>query len=60
MSTGTKSGCSSEKQLIKQHAYSTSSTPPTEGLISKSCTGYIKDQDKVYFANIFTHAGVCF
>jgi hypothetical protein len=50
-SSGTKSGSSSEKQLVKQgwaHAYSTSSTPPTEGLISRSCTGYDKDQVKVY------------
>jgi hypothetical protein len=45
-SSGTKSGSSSEKQLVKQgwaHTYSTSSTPPTEGLISRSCTWYIKD-----------------
>jgi hypothetical protein len=37
-SSGTKSGSSSEKQLIKQgwvQTYSTSSTPPTEGLISR-------------------------
>jgi hypothetical protein len=50
-SLGTKSGSSSEKQLVKQgwvHTYSTSSTPPMEGLISRSCTGYIKDQVKVY------------
>jgi hypothetical protein len=50
-SSGTKSGFSSEKQLVKQgwaHTYSTSSTPPTEGLISRSCTRYIKDQVKVY------------
>jgi hypothetical protein len=50
-SSGTKSGSYSEKQLIKQgwvHTYSTSSTPPAEGLISRSCTGYIKDQVKVY------------
>jgi hypothetical protein len=46
-SSGTKSGSSSEKQLIKQgwvHTYSTSSTPPSEGLIRRSCTWYIKDQ----------------
>jgi hypothetical protein len=43
-SSGTKSGSSSEKQLVKQgwaHMYLTSSTPPTEGLISRSCTWYI-------------------
>jgi hypothetical protein len=43
-SSGTKSGSSSEKQLVKQgwaQMYSTSSTPPTEGLISRSCTWYI-------------------
>jgi hypothetical protein len=42
-SLGTKSGSSSEKQLVKQgwaHTYSTSSTPPTKGLISRSCTWY--------------------
>jgi hypothetical protein len=30
------------------------------GLISRSCARYIKDQDKVYFPNTFTHAGVSF
>jgi hypothetical protein len=37
-SSGTKSGSSSEKQLVKQgwaHTYSTSPTPPTEGLINR-------------------------
>jgi hypothetical protein len=50
-SSRTKSGSSSEKQLVKQgwaQTYSTSPTPPTEGLISRSCTGYDKDQVKVY------------
>jgi hypothetical protein len=50
-SSGTKSGSSSEKQLVKQgraQTYSTSSTPPTEGLISRSCTRYIKDQVKFH------------
>jgi hypothetical protein len=50
-SSGTKSGSSSEKQLVKQgwaKTYSTSSAPPTEGLINRSCTWYIKDQVKVY------------
>jgi hypothetical protein len=44
-SSGTKSGSSSEKQLIKQgwvHTYSTSSTPPTEGLINRSCTTRVR------------------
>jgi hypothetical protein len=56
MSPGTKLGPSSEKQLVKQgwaQTYSTSSTLPTEGLISRSCTGYNKGQVKVYFANSF-------
>jgi hypothetical protein len=42
-SSGMKSGSSSEKQLVKQgwaHTYSASPTPPTEGLISRSCTWY--------------------
>jgi hypothetical protein len=37
-SSRTKSGSSSEKQLVKQgcaHTYSTSPTPPTEGLINR-------------------------
>jgi hypothetical protein len=43
-SSEAKSGSSSEKQLVKQgwaQMYSTSSTPPTEGLISRPCTWYI-------------------
>jgi hypothetical protein len=31
-----------------------------EGLISRSCIGYNKDQVKVYFAKSFTHARVYF
>jgi hypothetical protein len=59
-SLGMKSGSSSEKQLVKQgwaQTYSTSSTPPTEGLISRSCTGYIKDQVKVYLQHIYSCRG---
>jgi hypothetical protein len=31
-----------------------------EGLISRSCIGYIKDQDKVYFANTLLMQGFVF
>jgi hypothetical protein len=62
-SSGAKSGSSSEKQLIKQgwvHTYPTSSTPPTEGLISRSCTGYIKGQVKVYLQTHLLMQGFIF
>jgi hypothetical protein len=59
-SSGMKSGSSPEKQLVKQgwaQTYSTSSTPPTEGLISRSCTRYVKDQDKVYLQYNYSWRG---
>jgi hypothetical protein len=40
--------------------YSTSSTPPTEGLISRSCAGYIKDQVKVYLQTHLLMQGFLF
>jgi hypothetical protein len=50
-SSGTKSVSSSEKQLVSKGEYKRTQQvqpSPTEGLISRSCTRYIKDQVKVY------------
>jgi hypothetical protein len=38
--------------------YSTSSTPPTEGLISRQCTWYIKGQVKVYLQHTYSCRGL--
>jgi hypothetical protein len=52
-----------KKQLVKQgwaQTYSTSSTPPTEGLISRSCIWYNKDQVKVYLQTHLLMQGFIF
>jgi hypothetical protein len=62
-SSGSKSESSSEKPLVKQgwaQTYSTRSTPPTEGLISRSCTGYIKDRVKIYLQTHLLMQGFIF